>query len=276
MREVLRTQSEEAPNLKIHRFHREFMHQIEVFIAQLGEVTFVKGIFLIVFRDSLQFEKSSLSHEDRLYLEKVVTMVGYGRKRQTACPQLESIVIDTKPIVACEGHEVGVLPRPIAKLYPLSDSLRLLFESLGLERSHPGMHHQACQIGNHLVTRRITIDTQQFVVMFPDIVGHIELHLFDKLPVTVHDFCVDNACHMEDHVVVVLVFVMSMQIPVARLVMNLDISNPESPADSHFRIEEVWTCVAIVQSRVNHLDVLSVARFHSLQREHLVLPHIMQ
>ena len=276
MREVLRTQSEKAPHLKIHRFHREFMRQIEVFITQLSEVTLVKGILLIVLRNGLQFEESCLSHEDRLYLEEVVAMVGYGRKREVTRPELKGIVVDAKAIVSCEGDEVGILPGTVTELYPLSDSLRLLLEPFCLQGCHPGMHHQARQIGNHLVARRITVSLQQLVVMFPDIVGHVELHLFDKLAVAVHNFCVDNACHVEDHVVVVLVLVVSMQIPVARLVVNLNVSYPESPADSHFRIEEVRTCVAVVQSGVNHLDVLSVARFQSPQREQLVLPHIMQ
>ena len=37
------------------------MRQIEVFVAQLGEVTLVKGILLIVLWDGLQFEETCLS-----------------------------------------------------------------------------------------------------------------------------------------------------------------------------------------------------------------------
>ena len=48
MRKVLRSQSEEPPEFKIHRFHRELMGQIEVFIADFGEVAFVEGRLLVI------------------------------------------------------------------------------------------------------------------------------------------------------------------------------------------------------------------------------------
>ena len=276
MREVLRTESEKAPHLKIHRFHRELMRQIEVFVTQLGKITLVQGVLLIVVRDGLQFEESGLSHEDGLYLEKVVAMVGYGRKRQSTCPEFEGIVVDTKAVVTRKGDEVGILPRAVTEFHALSDGLRLLLQSLRLQGSHPGMNHQSRKIRNHLVTRRVGVRLLQLLIMLPDIVGHVELHLFEKLSVGIHHLCIENGSHVENHVGVVLVLVVTVQIPVTRLVVDLHIPHPQGSVDSHLRIEEVGTCVAVVQSRVNHFDVLSVARFQSPQREQLVLPHIMQ
>ena len=226
MWEVLRTESEKAPHLEIHRFHRELMRQIEVFVTQLGEVTLVQGILLIVVWDSLQFEESGLSHEDGLYLEKVVAMMGYGRKRKSACPEFEGIVVDAKAIVTGKGDEVGILPRTVTEFHTLSDGLRLLLQPLRLQGSHPGMNHQSRQIRDYLVARRIGVCLLQLLVMFPDIVGHVELHLFDKLPIGIHHLCIENASHVENHVGVVLVLVVTMQIPVTRLVVDLHIPHP--------------------------------------------------
>ena len=56
MREVLWSQPQEAPETEIHRFHREFVGQIEVLIAQFGEVAFIECRLLIIVGYRIQFQ----------------------------------------------------------------------------------------------------------------------------------------------------------------------------------------------------------------------------
>ena len=69
---------------------------------------------------------------------------------------------------------------------------------------------------------------------------------------------------------------MVVLIPVAGLVVDLDITHPQGPSDIHLRIKEIRPGVPIVQARVYHLDAFTVGRFQFLQREQFMLPHIMQ
>ena len=70
VREVLRTESEEAPKLRIHRFQRELMLEIQVFLLQ----------FIIVFigTEKELIEQTCLTEEDGLNLKKTVTMLANG------------------------------------------------------------------------------------------------------------------------------------------------------------------------------------------------------
>ena len=111
VREVLRTESEESPEVKVYRFHREFMGQIEIFVAQFSKVALVECLFLIILGYGFQFQQSCLTHEDGLYLEEVITMVGNGIQRDALCPLLEHVAVDTKAVVSGQCHEVGIFPR---------------------------------------------------------------------------------------------------------------------------------------------------------------------
>ena len=51
---------------------------------------------------------------------------------------------------------------------------------------------------------------------------------------------------MEHHIVIAMVFVVVMQIPVARLVVYLHVAHPEDAANVDLGIEEVWARIAIV------------------------------
>ena len=132
MWEVLRAQSEEPPEMEIYRFHRELVGQIEVFVAQLGEVTLIERILLIILRHRLEFEQSCLSHKDRLNLEEVVTMVVHGIEWNTLRPLFKNLAIDAEAIVTGQGHEVGILPGTATQLCPSFDGLRLLLQPFSL------------------------------------------------------------------------------------------------------------------------------------------------
>ena len=117
MREVLRTQAQEAPLLVIHRLQREFMREIEIFVPQSGEIPVVQRVFLISFGNGVQFQQSGLPQEDGFYLEEVVTVMVYGPQRQMVSPLFEGIAVDSEPVVARQGHEVGVFPIAVTLLH---------------------------------------------------------------------------------------------------------------------------------------------------------------
>ena len=135
------------------------MCQILVFVAQLGKIAFVKRILLVALRNSIEFQQTSLSHEDSLYLEQVVTMLAYGLQRNMACPLLEGVAIDAKAVVTRHRLEISILPRTASLLDALLDGYRLLLQALSLQGSHPRMDGQARQTGNDTVTRWIGIGT---------------------------------------------------------------------------------------------------------------------
>ena len=252
------------------------MSQIQIFISQFGEITLVQRLLLVILRHRLQFQQSSLSHEHRLYLEEVIPMMAHSTERYVLCPLFKHVAIDAEAIVSGQRHEVAVLPRTITSLYALSDGLRLLFQSFRLQSRHPGMHSQSRQFRNHLITRRIAVSLLQFVVVRPHMFRHVELHLFDILPVGVHHLRIQYASHVQNHVVVTLILIMAMQIPVARFVVDLHVTHPQRPPDSHLRIEEVRARIAVVQPRVDHFNGLAIASPQFPQGEQLVFEHIMQ
>ena len=137
MREVLRTKPKVAPEMKVHRFHRELVGQIEIFIPQFGKVPLVKCQGLIIVGNRVKLQESCLSHKDRLYLEEVIAMMGYGRERNILRPHFEGIVVDAKAIVSGQSHEISILPRTTTLFYPSLDCFCLLFQPFSLQGSHP-------------------------------------------------------------------------------------------------------------------------------------------
>ena len=69
---------------------------------------------------------------------------------------------------------------------------------------------------------------------------------------------------------------MAMQIPVRRLVVDLDITHPQRSVDLHLCVKEVRAGIVVMQTRVYHFDVLTIGCFQFLEREHTVFPHILE
>ena len=93
------------------------MREIEIFVPQPGEIAVVQRVFLISFGNGVQFQQSGLPQEDGFYLEEVVAVMVYGSQRQMVSPLLERVAVDSEPVVARQGHEVGVLPIAVTLLY---------------------------------------------------------------------------------------------------------------------------------------------------------------
>ena len=66
-----------------------------------------------------QLRQSCPPHEDGLNLENVVTVMSHGLQRYMESPFLKGFAIDTKAEVACQGHEISILPVTIASSYPI-------------------------------------------------------------------------------------------------------------------------------------------------------------
>ena len=112
--------------------------------------------------------------------------------------------------------------------------------------------------------------------MLADVLWHIQLHLWKILSLGVLHIGIRFAHHVEHHIVIPWVAVMMVLIPVAGLVVNLDITHPKRAVNFDFGIKEIWSCVPIVQARIDHFDVLAVGCFQFPQREQFMLPHIMK
>ena len=66
-------------------------------------------------------------------------------------------------------------------------------------------------------------------------------------------------CDMQDDIVVRLVFVVSVQIPIARFVVNLHITYPKGVIDLYFGIKEIGTAIMVMQSGVNHFNNIVIS-----------------
>ena len=222
------------------------MRQILILIAQLGKVAFVQCILLIALRNGIQFQQSSLSHENGLYLEQVITMLAYSLQGDMACPLLESVAIDAKAIVASQRNEESIFPRATSLLGSLLYRYRFLFQSFRLQSSHPRMHHQTCQVGNDTIAGRISVRPKQFCIVLANMLRHRQHHLWYKVSLLRLHIAVGNANHMQHHIIIMCILVVSMQIPVARLVMYLDIAHPQRSVYLHLGVEEVWSGISVV------------------------------
>ena len=87
---------------------------------------------------------------------------------------------------------------------------------------------------------------------------------------------VGYANHMKHDIIIMHVLMVTVQIPVASLVVDLHISHPQCSADLHLGIEEIRTAVAVVQSGIYDFHRPAVSGFKPLQRPHLMLPTVVQ
>ena len=113
------------------------MREIEIFIPQSCEIAVVQGVFLIAFGDGVELQQSRLTHEDSFYLEEVVPVMVHGSERQVQRPLLEGFAIDSEAEIACQGHEIGVLPVTVTLADALLYRLCFLREPFGLQGAHP-------------------------------------------------------------------------------------------------------------------------------------------
>ena len=105
---------------------------------------------------------------------------------------------------------------------------------------------------------------------------HLELHLRQVVATFGHDIGIHHSRHVQDHVVVRRVGVVTMQKPVGRALVNLHIAHPHHAVDAHLSVEEVGSGVHVMQSGVYHLHAASVGSLQFGERQNTMLPYIVQ
>ena len=112
--------------------------------------------------------------------------------------------------------------------------------------------------------------------MFPDGCRNLQPHLWRIIALFCLDIHINGLCHVQDDVVIVRIAVVPVQEPVGRTVVYLYIAHPQRSADLHFRIEEIGTCIAVMQSGINDFHLLSVSGLEPRQRKHFVFPYVVE
>jgi len=120
------------------------------------------------------------------------------------------------------------------------------------------------KVGDNLVARRILVCFKEFLIVVVNLLRDVQLQLWKEFPVGGDDVVVNNSSHMEYYIIVCRVVVVSVYIPVVGTIMNLHVSHPQCTVNLHLSVEEVWSRIAVVQTRVNHLHQLAVGGVHFL------------
>ena len=142
-------------------------------------------------------------------------------------------------------------------LQPFADGFGLFFEPFQLQGGHPGVEGEARQGRDYSVTRWVLIGFQQFAVIGTDRVGTGEEELGDGFAVGAAYLAVDVLGDVQDDGIVDRVGVMSMAVPVGRLLVNFDVAYPKHAVQFELGVEEVGACVGVAQSGVNHFHGLA-------------------
>ena len=87
---------------------------------------------------------------------------------------------------------------------------------------------------------------------------HLQHHLRQVFAVLREHVGIGLAHHMQHHIIIMWVAVVTMGIPVGRAQVQLHIAHPQRATDAHLRVEEVGSSVAVVQPWVNHLHLAAV------------------
>ena len=252
------------------------MRQILVLVAQSGKVAIVERLFLVALGHSIQLQQSCLTEEDSLDLKQIVAMVRHSTQGHILRPLFEHIAINAKAVVAGQGSKIAILPRAVATLYTLSDIGCFALQALNLQGCHPRVNSERGQIRYHLITGRILLGLAQFIVMCLHMRRYIQLQLRYVLAVALHHFGIQFPGYMQYHIVVIAVLVVPMHVPVARLVVNLNIARPHSAIYANLSIHEIGPGIAVVLARIDHLNQHTIACKQLFQRKKLQFPSIME
>ena len=268
MGEVARSEPEETPLTNGQR-RRQFELTLQVAELLLKPQVIVVGVcrFFI--------QQTGLPEEEGFYLKKVVAMLVHGTEGQTLGPRFESVAIQTKAVVACQGDEENVLPMVLTGIEAGTDVARLPFETLYLQGRKPGVHRQAGQRGKDGVAGRIDIGTAQLVVATGHVVGTSQYELGNRTSVAPAYGAVGLGHHVQNDVVVSLIRLMPMLHPLRSLIVNLHIAHPQHAVQLQLGVEEVGTRIGIGQARIDDFHPLSVGGAQFLQGEDFVFPKVV-
>ena len=110
MREILRPQAEEAPEVEVDGLQGIFMCEILILVVEFEEILVGECCRTMALGYGERIEQSCLSHEERLYLKDTVAVVRHIIEWNAERPLFHRLCIDSEAIVACHGHEISRLP----------------------------------------------------------------------------------------------------------------------------------------------------------------------
>ena len=178
MRKVLRAQAQKAPHLIIHWCERELMRKILILTAQFFEIVIGNSLVSVSLWHGVDIEQTSLSHKHSLNLKQVVAVLANGRKGHTLCPLLKGIAINAKTIVAGKGNKIGIFPGSATLSNPLLYGNGLLLQAFCLQSTHPRVNSKLRQLWHYLITWRIRIGAQEFLIVVCHLLRHTHNYLW--------------------------------------------------------------------------------------------------
>ena len=276
VRKVLRAQTQESPRLTRHRLESELAREIAELALQTEEVGVALSRLARLRRHLRLVEQSRHAHEHRLHLKRVVAVVRNLHQWQPFSPLPERLAVDAEAEAASHRGEERRLPRAFEQLHAAAYSLRLLVEPLGKQRAQPRALLYRVERQHGVAARRIAVEGKQTTIVGEHVLRHLELHLRQVVATFRHDIGIHHRRHVQDHVVVRRVGVVTMQKPVGRALVNLHIAHPHHAVDAHLGVEEVGSGVHVMQSGVYHLHAASVGSLQFGERQNTMLPYIVQ
>ena len=247
-------------------FEGELLTKIMVFALQTQVV-----IFLVV-----NIEESRLSEENGFYLEEVVAMLADSHHWDGVCPLLEGVAIDTKAEVACQGDKEGVFPILVEAFTALHDLTGAFLKAFESEGGHPVVYQKGGEMSQHIATTGSAVVLAEFRKVLPHVGRHVELQLRNLLTIGIEEGLVDVGGDMEDDVLIGGVGVVVVVEPVAGLQMQFHIAHPFGAVELNLRPYEIWSCIGVVDARVEHLQQTAVGGAEFMEGKNLMFPRIMQ
>ena len=133
------------------------------------------------------------------------------------------------------------------------------------------------QLRYAFIAWRVFVSMQQVVVIRLEIVGNIEHHLRRNASRRRHHLHIIQTYHVENHVIIRFVAVVTVAIPVGSLDVHLDVAHPLHSVDLHLSIEEVRSGVRpVVYTHINNLHSASVCGSERGERIQPMLPGIVK
>ena len=247
------------------------MAQKLIFALQLKKVFIAASTFNPLIR-----QEAGLSHEKRFHLHQIVAMLTHCHERHRKGPLLKGIAVYAKPESTCKGHEKGMFQVAFGTLQIVCNAQRLLFQTFHTERTEPGMSLEQGQMRNNAIAGGIFFFSHQFLVILPHIVGDAQLQLRHPFATLGKHIALEALNHMENHVLIGLIAIVTVTIPVGTLLVYFHIAHPQHAIELYFCIEKVGTGIVIVQAHIDYLDRAAIVGDETRWRKEFVFPNVVK
>ena len=103
---------------------------------------------------------------------------------------------------------------------------------------------------NDAIAGRVLVFLQQLLVVSFHRLGHFHLQLRQYIAIGGLHLSVSLPRDVQHHIIIMVILLVSVEIPVRRLVVDLHVSHPQRAVDLHLSVEEVGTRISVVQSPI--------------------------